>query len=169
MELLVCGCIGISGTVSLARKHRDILCARYPKAFVESCCKLDSEKSEGTDKVSGLPDFVISVGEGGIFAALWELSKELECGLSVELPSIPICQETVEICEFFEINPYRLASEGCFLVAAESGYSLKKQLEKEGINASVIGITTKGCDKLIHTKDRSFFLTPPREREDINA
>ena len=75
------------------------------------------------------------VTAGGIFGALWELAEASGVGLDITLKKIPIRQETVEICEFFDINPYQLASGGSLLMAAEDGNRLVMDLAKEGIPA----------------------------------
>lgn len=56
------------------------------------------------------------LSEGGIFGALWEMADGAGIGLDVALKRIPIQQETVEICEFFGVNPYQMLSTGrCWL------------------------------------------------------
>lgn len=52
------------------------------------------------------------ISEGGIFGALWEMADGAGIGLDVALKRIPIQQETVEICEFFGVNPYQMLSTG---------------------------------------------------------
>ena len=52
------------------------------------------------------------LSEGGIFGALWEMADGAGIGLDVALKRIPIQQETVEICEFFGVNPYQMLSDG---------------------------------------------------------
>ena len=42
-------------------------------------------------------------------------------GLEIDLKKIPIRQETIEICEFFDLNPYKLLSGGSLLLAAADG------------------------------------------------
>ena len=79
-------------------------------------------------------------------------------GLEIELKKIPIRQETVEICEFFDINPYKLISGGCMLIAAKNGEQLQGMLEKQGIPASLIGSTTSGNDRVLLNGEERRFL-----------
>ena len=72
------------------------------------------------------------VTEGGIFGALWEMAEASGVGLEIDLKKIPIRQETVEVCEFFGVNPYLLISSGCMLMAAQDGNHLVRELEKQG-------------------------------------
>ena len=83
-----------------------------------------------------------SVAEGGIFGALWEMAAGAGVGLEIDLKKIPVRQETIEICEYFEINPYETASGGCLLMVADKGYDLVRKLEKEHIPAQLIAKTT---------------------------
>ena len=46
------------------------------------------------------------VSEGGIFSALWRMAEELKTGLLIDIKKIPLRQETIEILELYDINPY---------------------------------------------------------------
>ena len=102
------------------------------------------------------------VTTGGIFGALWELAEASGVGLDITLKKIPIRQETVEICEFFDINPYQIASGGSLLMAAEDGNRLVMDLVKEGIPAVVVGKATAGNDRVLINEEERRFLEPPR-------
>ena len=103
--------------------------------------------------------------EGGIFGALWEMAEASGVGLSIDLKSIPVRQETIEICEFFGINPYQLISSGCMLMAADDGNALVRELKKEGIPATVIGKALDGKDRVLENGDERRFLEPPKTDE----
>ena len=76
------------------------------------------------------------VGKGGALKALWDFCAseglDLETGkkrndgvgCTFRYDRIPIRQFTMEICELFDLFPYRLWSENCWLVAAEKGTQL---------------------------------------------
>ena len=57
--------------------------------------------------------FVREAGEGGIFAALWNMAEACNAGFTVDMKKLPILQETIEVCEALELNPYEIASGGC--------------------------------------------------------
>ena len=73
------------------------------------------------------------VEKGGILKALWdfceaaaldpETGRKKGYGLGCEFryDSIPVSQFTMEICELFDILPYRLWSRDCFLMTMEKG------------------------------------------------
>ena len=72
------------------------------------------------------------IGEGGVFAALWDLLEPLELGMEIRMDQILICQETVEISEFYRVNPYLMTScllytsqqSGCNRYDGNTGYGL---------------------------------------------
>ena len=103
--------------------------------------------------------------EGGIFGALWEMAEASGVGLEIDLKKIPIRQETVEVCEFFGVNPYLLISSGCMLMAAQDGNHLVRELEKAGIKATIIGKATAGNDRVLLNEDERRFLEPPKTDE----
>ena len=114
-----------------------------------------------TSKVSGMHD----VSEGGIFRALWEVAQRAGVGLNVDLKKIPIRQETVEICEFFQLNPYEMLSGGSLIMIAEDGEALVEALAQAQIPATVIGKITEGHDRVVTNEDETRFLDRPRTDE----
>ena len=105
------------------------------------------------------------VTEGGIFGALWEMAEASGVGLCVDLKKIPIRQETIEICEFFNLNPYQLISSGSMLIGTDHGSQLVDALAKEGIHASVIGKAVEGNDRVIFNDGEKRFLEPAKADE----
>lgn len=86
-------------------------------------------------------------------------------GLSIDLKKIPVKQETIEICEFFDLNPYELLSGGSLLIAASDGEELVEGLKETGVSAAVIGKTTGSNDKIIRNKEEVRFLEPTKPDE----
>ena len=168
MDILVTKWIGIEGTAILAKEKEEELKKRFPVPFVEKAKALSayisvlSEAAVATKSgVSAMHD----VTEGGIFGALWEMAEASGVGLEIDLKKIPIRQETVEICEYFGINPYELISSGSMLMAAEDGNLLVRNLEKAGIPAAVIGKAVEGRDRVILNGDEKRFLEQPKVDE----
>jgi hydrogenase maturation factor len=105
------------------------------------------------------------VTEGGVFGALWEMAAASGTGIEVDLKKIPVRQETVEICEYFDINPYMLISSGAMLIATAHGSHLVDRLAAAGIHGAVIGCATSGNDRIIRNGDERRFLEPPKTDE----
>ena len=100
------------------------------------------------------------LSEGGVFGALWELGQCSGVGLEIDLKKIPIRQETIEICEFFDLNPYKLLSGGSLLLAAADGNALVHAIRQAGGEAVIIGRTIDSNDRvLINGEERRFLET----------
>lgn len=159
---------GLEGTSVLARARERELSAKYPFRFIEEAKGFDRFLSVVPEAATAVKSGVCamhSASEGGIFGALWELAEGAGVGLEIDLKKIPIKQETIEICEFFEINPYCLTAGGCLLMAADNGYDLAGKLAKEHIPAAVIGKTTDGNDRIIRNEEEQRFLELPKPDE----
>ena len=102
------------------------------------------------------------VAEGGVFGAVWELCERLSAGVELDLKKIPICQETVEICEYFDVNPYQLKGDGALLFVTHDSGAAIKALKEAGISAAVIGRMKEGNDRILVNEDETRFLEPNR-------
>lgn len=168
MDILVTKWIGIEGTSILAKEREGELLTRFSAPFVEQAKAFDQYLSvlpEAAVAVRSGVGAMHDVTEGGIFGALWEMAEASGVGLEINLKKIPVRQETVEICEFFGINPYQLISSGCMLMAAKDGNALALELEKAGIPAAIIGKATPGHDRVLLNGEERRFLEPPKTDE----
>lgn len=104
-------------------------------------------------------------GEGGIYTALWNLSGAYGTGFSVDLRKVPVKQGTIEVCERFGLNPYRLLSDGCVVLVSDNGGGLVRCLEAEGTAAAVVGEVRAGIAREITYGEVRGFMERPREDE----
>lgn len=168
MDILATKWIGIEGTAILAKEKERELRTRFSASFVETAKRLDTHISvlaEAKVAVLSGVSAMHDVTEGGIFGALWEMAEASGVGLEIELKRIPIRQETVEVCEFFGVNPYQLISSGCMLMAAVDGNLLVRELRQAGIPATIIGKATEGKDRILLNEGERRFLEPPKTDE----
>ena len=168
LDLVIAGTIGREGAAMIATEHADRLEKRYAPSYIETAKHLfdDGSMSAVSDILQEREVISIhDVREGGIFAALWEMAAAKNVGLSVDLKNIPIRQHTIEVCEYFNLNPYMLRSGGTLLLACANGARLVEQFQKAGIESAVIGQTTSGNDRLIHYDEEARFLEPPKMDE----
>ncbi len=168
MDLVATKWIGLEGTLIITREKEEELKGVFPESVMESIfgfSKMLSVRREGEIGAKLSVSAMHDVTEGGIYGALWEMAEASGVGLIVNIEDIPIRQETVEVCEYFDIDPYKLISSGCMLVACDNGKTYVKELEKEGIKATVIGHVTEGNDRVIITGGKRRFLTPPESDE----
>ncbi len=163
-EIVVSKWIGLEGTAVLARRYRDSLLARYPAWLPDAALKFDgflSTVPEAAVAVKSGVCAIHNVSEGGIFSALWELAEGAGVGLTVDLKKLPIRQETVEICNHCNVNPYELLSGGCLLMTCEDGNGLVAALGAAQVPAVVVGQITDSNDRLILNEDEVRYLARP--------
>lgn len=159
---------GLEGTVILAREKESELLTRYSLSFLKQAQDFDRYLSLIPEAATALRSGVHTMHDmrnGGVFGALWELSQRLGVGLSVDLKKIPVKQETIEICEFYDLNPYELLSGGSLLLVTGDGEGLVRRLAEEGIFAAVIGQTTGNNDKVLLNEEETRFLEPAKPDE----
>lgn len=163
MDVVMSKWIGLEGTAILADEKEEELTKRYPVSLIQAAKACGSCLSIASEAAIAFKSGVYAmhdVRNGGIFGALWELSRKIGVGLNIDLKKIPVRQETIEVCEFYDLNPYELLSGGALLMVTEHGDALVDALEQEGIAAAVVGITTDGNDKLIRNQDEIRYLEP---------
>lgn len=167
-DIIVTKWIGLEGTSIIAKEKEQELLNRYPAQLVEEAKNFDKYLSVLPEAASAVKSGVSAmhdVTEGGIFGALWEMAEASGVGLEIDLKKIPVKQETIEVCEFFGINPYELISSGSMLMAAPDGNTLVRELEKQGIHAVVVGKAVAGNDRVLINDDETRFLEPPKTDE----
>lgn len=160
--------IGLEGTLILAREKRNELLTRYPGSIIESAQGFEKYLPVLPEAATALKSDVYAMHDarcGGAFGALWELGGRMGVGLSVDLKKIPVKQETIEICEFFDLNPYEILSGGSLLLAVKDGERLVKHLEEQGISAAVIGAGAPGNDRIVINGGEKRFLEPAKPDE----
>lgn len=166
-DLVVAGFSGARGAALIAGAKKEELLSRFSESFLEQAAG-----REETPLPSGAEYWLRlgaseyePVGEGGILNALWNLTGAYGLGMEFSLRAIPLRQETVEICEEYGLNPYRLYSENCAVLAAPNGGRLAERLKKEGIEAAVIGRIKKGIAREIVSNEGVGYLERPQEDE----
>lgn len=172
MDIVMTGFAGLNGSVFLACAKQEALSRRYPVSFLEEAKKQErllwqipeaapARKSDDCSTYSfsekGITGMYL-LSKGGVFAGLWDMGKLAGVGLKVYGKNIPIKQETIEICHFFDVNPYQMNSEGSALLLSENGYRLKKRLFERGLFSEVIGFTTEDNDRVVINGEEQRFL-----------
>lgn len=168
MDIIVTKWIGLEGTSIIVKEKEAELAERLPEKLIETAKGFDQYLSVVPEAKIAMANGVASmhdVTEGGIFGALWEVAEASGIGLEIDLRAIPVRQETIEICECFQINPYQLVSSGSMLMAAPNGHDLVRELKKAGIEAAVIGKATEGNDRVLINEEERRFLEPPKTDE----
>ncbi|MGN1191820.1 MAG: AIR synthase-related protein [Dorea sp.] len=167
-DIVLTGWAGMDGMLRIAEERERELKTRFAPAFLKQIFsyrqqifalrEIDVAKARGVSVVRQITD-------GGILAALWNLAKELDVGLELDMKRFSILQETIEVCEHFRLNPYQLISTGSYLMVTDDGEVLADALTKMEIPASVIGRTVNNNDKIIHNGEEIRYIDRPAPDE----
>ena len=163
MDLVTAGWIALGGTYDLAQENIDILRGELPDTIVDRIFGFKELLSDDTiaEIISSLDVAAFcEVEKRGIYRALWDIAEVSKAGVEVFIDRIPIRQETVEVCEILDVDPYSLYSGSCFLMACEEGEAAMEAFLDKGIEANVIGRVTEGRDRVIITGSTRRFLSP---------
>lgn len=165
-EIILVGSVGLSGTKAIIEKKYNEIREKYPERVIRTAI---SDVSCGED-ISGLflsenTVYAKQLGEGGFFAGLWYMSKEINAGFTVDMRRVPIIQEAVEICEMFGVNPYILESGGAWLAVSEAAKDQSEIFEGKSVNMAVIGRLETSNDKKLLCGERVRFLDRPAPDE----
>lgn len=163
--------IGIEGTARLAKAKEPELKERFSDAFIGQAQGLKRYISVIPEAAVAMKSGVSAmhdVSECGIFGALWEIAEASGVGLDIDLKKIPVRQETIEVCEVFDVNPYFLMSGGAMLMIADNGHDLVRELERGQIPAAVIGKVTDGNDRIVRNEEEVRYIEPPRPENQYN-
>ncbi|MBR1470859.1 MAG: hypothetical protein IJ600_04365 [Lachnospiraceae bacterium] len=163
MELIVTAPVGMRGTAELAAQNRERLRQRYSAFYLERAAALEIEGMRTMPDLPGGVRAAAEILEGGIEAALWRLAEQTGAGLRVELQKIPIRQETIEVCNHLDADPYRLFSGGSYLIFTENAYFVLKEIQTQGCpEAACIGAATADKKRILYYSGVERYLTPPQ-------
>lgn len=173
-DIVLCGYIGLEGTLRILDEREAQLQQRFVPAFLCQTKELRSEMTaletlravrEKEQSGSMQISVVQQIGSGGIFAALWETAEAAGVGLNVDMRKMSVRQETVEICEYYHLNPYQMTSAGSFLIFTEKGEELIEILETGGARAVRLGSATAENARVITSGSEQRYLDRPAPDE----
>lgn len=158
-DLVVAGPVGLDGSIQLIKENEEYLRQFFSNGFLR-------ELNRWNPVIRGtLPNQEVKslyeMGKGGVLAALWKMAEVSQTGLKIDLRKIPIRQETIEICERLDTDPYKLFSGGSILIGCADGQDLVQWYSSQGIPAAVIGKAVKGNDRLLYSGDLVRYLDRP--------
>ena len=165
-DLVMIGPAGRAGTAVLAFCFEEELSRRFPLFLVRSAMHLGRDLSLRKEAFTAWElgaEGMQEIGEGGVFSALWELGQQFKTGLDVDLKKIPIRQETIEICEHLDLNPYQLNGTGAMLILTEDGKAMVKAFAEKEVSAWVIGRTTGLMSRIIRNGEETRYLEKPQQ------
>lgn len=167
-DIVITKTVGLEGSYLIAHYKKEELLKRYREEFLDGAehfiSKLSCQKECEIARKLGV-SAMHNLSEGGVFGGLWELLDGANLGMNIDLKKIPMDQRTVEVSEYFNVNPYYLLSGGSMLMTTNNGNQLVEALHNEGIDAVVIGKVTEGNDRIIINEEEQRFLDLPKQDE----
>lgn len=157
-DIVSVGACGMLGTNLLLETEKTKLQDRFAQSFLNqaefeekelSISKVCQTVKEENLIQTGRICYAHDVSEGGIYQALWQVGEWINKGIMIENQDILIRQETIEICEALDLNPYQIDGAGCLLLVCEKGRIVSDTLQKKGFEAKVIGKVTQGKERLV--------------------
>lgn len=121
------GFVGNLGTKILIENKYDELSKYFNAQFLKKVlCDLNGGVNPPYfmgDRVEDSQDNKIldreSITRGGLLTALWKICDRNKCGLRYSLAKVPIFQGTIEISNYFDLNPYRLLTSDAEIIFIE--------------------------------------------------
>ena len=139
---------------------------RFTPSFIEKT-KRCKESLILPEQILKLPEEAKSrqCGDGGVLCGLWELAEAEKIGFEIDFSKLALKQETVEICEFFQLNPYLLTSAGSYLVLTEHGEETLESLKNAGVPAVRIGFVKEQKARTLVNGEETRYLDRPAPDE----
>lgn len=160
--------VGMEGMLRIASEKEAQLKERFAPVFLKQVRDFREEifasREIDVAKARGV-SVIRQVTEGGILAALWNLAKEAGTGLTADMKQLSIRQETIELCEYFRLNPYQMTSAGSMLMVTDNGEVLADALHGIQVQAAVIGRLTDSNDKILQNGEEIRYIDRPAPDE----
>lgn len=172
-EILLCGYAGLEGTLRILEEAEEELGTRFVSAFLEQTKALRDVlvTPAQVGAVYGaagageeLP-LIRQIGSGGILAALWDVAEISGLGFEIDMHQIALKQETVEICEYYRLNPYQMTSAGSWLILADNAAAAVEALSGAGARAVRLGTARAQNARVISSGEEKRYLDRPAPDE----
>lgn len=160
-DILLTKGIPIEGTAILANEFPERLRGKISDAELANAqgysrnpgigVTRDARIAIGAGKVTAMHDPT----EGGLGAALWELSEAANCGIEFSACAVPISDVSRKVLSVFGLNPMYTIASGALLLTVEpsTSESVLMALRESGIPAARIGTVSdrRGTVEVLET------------------
>lgn len=173
-DIVMAGYAGELGTNVLVDKFSDKMTDRFSRSFLEGARFFISDLSIDKKLLEAyLADTSIFYAHdgsgGGIYKALFELSEFTGRGIEIENKAIPIRQETIEICDFLDINPYMIDASGAVLLVTDRARDIVEKLSRKGYPVAIIGKVTDKKEKLVALNSKELRVLEPGMEDELQG
>lgn len=166
-DIVAAGCVGLAGSLQILSEKERELGRYFQQAFLNSLkqhkCEIFAADMIG--RAYRAEAGIWQAGAGGILAALWNMGETLGVGMELDIKKFPILQETIEVCEQYDVNPYLLTSAGTMIFVLQGGERLAEELRREGYRVAVIGHTIRRNERVLRNGEDIRYLDRPAADE----
>jgi hydrogenase expression/formation protein HypE len=158
---------GLEGTTIIAQDHAGILSEILSAEELHEARSLRAHINAVPDGLTGAAcgaDAMHDVTEGGLLGAAWEMAEAAGAGLEIYADRVPLLPVTRKICAELGLDPLRLISSGCMLIAHPKPDILIAALDEKGIAAHAIGRFC-GHEKTLFSQQKRTVITAPESDE----
>ncbi|MBR6403373.1 MAG: hypothetical protein IKS48_08315 [Eubacterium sp.] len=115
-KIVIIGNAGEYGASLITEKRREEMRSRFSEDYMDRYIPGNPDElyieNIAVDMIKNGAIYLHDVSFGGIYRTLLEVSEYSGCGITVRHEDIPIKQSTIEVCEFWNLNPYKLLGTG---------------------------------------------------------
>lgn len=155
---------GLEGTAIIAADKEDELRGMIDNKLLDEAkdfVNYVSVVKEGLEAAAFGVSAMHDVTEGGVLGAVWEMCEASGTGAVVEYSKVPVAASTAAICKHYGIDPLKLISSGCMLIACQNCTGLSELLKSKGIPASVIGTITENKSIILKKDSEEIQICQP--------
>lgn len=171
-EIYVLNSIACDATKYLLDLKKGELEEKFPPFFMHLTEVSVKEGEETAKKIEGILSelkrssvYCKEMGEGGILNALWYMAEACATGFEIGLKKIPIDQQTVEVLETYDINPYYARSRGTWLALTNDPAGFESVLRRAQIPYGRIGTANDTKKRTILNGESVRYLDRPQREE----
>ena len=159
-KIIIINHVGACGASLISEAKRDELRKRFSESYLLDYYEdftIDTFNLEtlAPKLIDGGAVYLHDVSFGGIYRTLVEMAEFTGLGVDILHEHIPIRQSTIELCEFFNLNPYQLLGTGAVAAAvpADNVDSIISLLSEEGAVFDIAGEFTADKSRIVHSEN----------------
>ena len=156
-KVIISGNAGHFGATLLALDKPRQMRTKFADDFIKKSIMSPAEysiESKAKAFIEGGAVYMHDVSFGGIYRTLSEVAEHSNLGIDIIHENVPIRQDTIEICEFWGINPYMLVGTGALVAVCHEKdlTKMEETLKKKKIDYKIAGTLTKSAERVIHSE-----------------
>ncbi len=166
MEIFMSGYIALGETLELINANEERLLGRFSARFLDKSKARIQEELKSAESFDFPQTAEVFPVRGSILDALWEWGEAHDTGFRINLLKIPILQETIEICEELDMDPYFRSCDNAAYIISDGfkipcGDVFVSQAAPDMGGIIRIGHTTTERARILELRDFERYLYAP--------